>query len=49
MGVEDILQAVVERIPAPVGDENAPLQALISILSSIHSVVSLHILRLLTE
>ncbi len=28
-GVEDILQAVVERIPAPVGDENAPLQALI--------------------
>ncbi len=28
-GVEDILRAVVERIPAPVGDENAPLQALI--------------------
>lgn len=28
-GVEDILQAVVDRIPAPVGDENAPLQALI--------------------
>ena len=28
-GVEDILQAVIERIPAPVGDENAPLQALI--------------------
>lgn len=28
-GVEDILQAVIERIPAPKGDENAPLQALI--------------------
>ena len=29
MGVEDILNAVVERIPAPNGDEQAPLQALI--------------------
>ncbi|MBR4037029.1 MAG: GTP-binding protein, partial [Tidjanibacter sp.] len=28
-GVEEILQAIVERIPAPKGDENAPLQALI--------------------
>ena len=28
-GVDEILRAVVERIPAPVGDENAPLQALI--------------------
>ncbi|MDD7079236.1 MAG: translation elongation factor 4 [Prevotella sp.] len=28
-GVEDILRAVVERIPAPKGDEKAPLQALI--------------------
>ena len=28
-GVEEILQAVVERIPHPVGDETAPLQALI--------------------
>lgn len=28
-GVPDILQAVIERIPAPVGDEEAPLQALI--------------------
>lgn len=28
-GVNDILRAVIERVPAPVGDENAPLQALI--------------------
>lgn len=28
-GVPDILRAVIERIPAPVGDEDAPLQALI--------------------
>lgn len=28
-GVEDILRAIVERIPAPKGDEAAPLQALI--------------------
>lgn len=28
-GVEDILRAVIERIPAPKGDDKAPLQALI--------------------
>ena len=28
-GVEDILRAVIERIPAPNGDEKAPVQALI--------------------
>lgn len=28
-GVDEILRAVVDRIPAPVGDEKAPLQALI--------------------
>lgn len=28
-GVDEILEAVIKRIPAPVGDENAPLQALI--------------------
>ncbi len=29
MGVDEILRAIVERIPAPVGDPDAPLQALI--------------------
>lgn len=29
LGVDDLLKALVERIPAPVGDRDAPLQALI--------------------
>ncbi len=29
IGIQEILEAIVEKIPAPQGDENAPLQALI--------------------
>ena len=29
LGVEDLLEELIARIPAPVGDCNAPLQALI--------------------
>ena len=42
MGVEDILKAVVERIPCPKGDENAPLQALIfdSVFNSFRGIIA---------
>jgi len=42
MGVQDILDAVVERIPAPGGDENAPLQALIfdSVFNSFRGIIA---------
>ena len=41
-GVDDILRAVVERIPAPEGDENAPLQALIfdSVFNSFRGIIA---------
>ena len=42
MGVHDILRAIVERIPAPVGDPAAPLQALIfdSVFNSFRGIVA---------
>lgn len=42
MGVDEILKAVIERIPHPVGDENAPLQALIfdSVFNSYRGIIA---------
>ena len=42
MGVEQILQAVIERIPHPEGDEEAPLQALIfdSVFNSFRGIIA---------
>ena len=42
MGVEEILQAIVERIPHPVGDPDAPLQALIfdSVFNSFRGIIA---------
>ena len=42
MGVEDILAAVVERVPAPTGDVDAPLQALIfdSVFNSFRGIIA---------
>ena len=41
-GVDEILDAVVDRIPAPKGDENAPLQALIfdSVFNSFRGIIA---------
>ena len=42
LGVEDILNAVIERIPHPKGDEEAPLQALIfdSVFNSFRGIIA---------
>jgi GTP-binding protein LepA len=42
MGVEDILSAVIEKIPHPKGDEEAPLQALIfdSVFNSFRGIIA---------
>ena len=42
MGVEEILQAVVERIPSPGGSEDGPLQALIfdSVFNSFRGIIA---------
>lgn len=41
-GVDDILRAVIERIPSPVGDPEAPLQALIfdSVFNSYRGIIA---------
>ncbi|HKL40824.1 MAG TPA: translation elongation factor 4 [Cryomorphaceae bacterium] len=42
MGVEAILKAVIDRIPAPVGDPDAPLQAMIfdSVFNSFRGIIA---------
>ena len=42
-GVDEILEAVVQRIPSPTGDTNAPLQALIfdSLFNSFRGIITL--------
>jgi GTP-binding protein LepA len=42
LGVSDILRAIVERVPAPVGDPEAPLQALIfdSVFNSFRGIMA---------
>ena len=41
-GVDEVLKAVVERVPHPVGDESAPLQALIfdSVFNSFRGIIA---------
>ena len=42
MGVDEILKAIVERIPAPQGDPNAPLQAMVfdSVYNSFRGIIA---------
>lgn len=41
-GVDEILEAIIKRVPAPKGDENAPLQALIfdSVFNSFRGIIA---------
>jgi GTP-binding protein LepA len=47
LGVEDILSAVINRIPPPKGDENAPLQAMIfdSVFNSFRGIIAYYRIR----
>lgn len=42
LGVDKILEAIINRIPAPTGDENAPLQAMIfdSVFNSFRGIIA---------
>ena len=42
IGIEEILSAIIERVPAPVGDPEAPLQALIfdSVFNSFRGIIA---------
>ena len=47
MGVDQILDAVINRIPAPTGDENAPLQAMIfdSVFNPFRGIIAYYRIR----
>jgi len=47
LGVDDILRAIIERIPAPTGEENAPLQAMIfdSVFNSFRGIIAYYRVR----
>ena len=47
LGVDAILDAVINRIPAPQGDENAPLQAMIfdSVFNSFRGIIAYYRIR----
>ena len=47
LGVEQILDAVINRIPAPKGDENAPLQAMIfdSVFNPFRGIIAYYRIR----
>ena len=47
LGVEEILSAVINRIPAPKGDESAPLQAMIfdSVFNSFRGIIAYYRIR----
>lgn len=47
LGVDKILDAVIKRIPAPKGDENAPLQAMIfdSVFNSFRGIIAYYRIR----
>ena len=47
LGVDEILEAVINRIPAPVGDENEPLQAMIfdSVFNPFRGIIAYYRVR----
>lgn len=47
LGVDEILEAVINRIPAPIGDEDAPLQAMIfdSVFNPFRGIIAYYRVR----
>jgi GTP-binding protein LepA len=47
LGVQDILDAVIDRVPAPSGDESAPLEAMIfdSVFNSFRGIIAYYRVR----